>query len=59
MCTTIPTPPETADIPLVRADNRTKYRAGEEVYFVCKDPRATLNDNSGLNMFSVMCPTGR
>ena len=30
VCTTIPNPPN-VEIPLVRADNRTKYRAGEQV----------------------------
>ena len=30
VCTTIPSPP-TADIALVRADNKTKYRSGEQV----------------------------
>ena len=30
VCTTIPNPPD-AEIALVRADNRTKYRAGEQV----------------------------
>ena len=42
VCTTVPTPPE-ADIPLERADNKTKYRAGEQVYFICKDSRAVLS----------------
>ena len=30
VCSTIPNPPD-ADLALVRADNRTKYRAGEQV----------------------------
>lgn len=54
----LPEPPATADIKLVRADNRTKYRSGEQVYFVCEDPTAVIDDGSGSNMFGVTCPIG-
>ena len=37
VCTTIPNPPD-AEIALVRADNRTKYRAGEQVRTIEKNP---------------------
>ena len=37
VCTTIPNPPD-AEIALVRADNRTKYRAGEQVKTIEKNP---------------------
>ena len=37
VCSTIPHPPD-ADIALVRADNRTKYRAGEQVRTIEKNP---------------------
>ena len=35
VCSTIPNPPD-ADIVLVRADNGTKYRAGEQVKIIGK-----------------------
>ena len=28
-----------------------------QVYFVCSDSRAVLNDESGINMFGVSCPS--
>ena len=35
---------------------RTKFRVGESAYFACKDPKAVLNDGSGLRVFTLPCP---
>ena len=52
VCTTIPNPPD-AEIALVRADNRTKYRAGEQVNPIEKKIRATFNYNQALNSVNI------
>ena len=35
----------------------TFFHFSPQVYFVCSDSRAVLNDDSGINMFGVSCPS--
>lgn len=39
----------------VRADDRTKFRIDEYVYFRCSDTEAVLNDGSGMNVYELQC----
>ena len=51
VCTTIPNPPN-MEMPLVRADNRTKYRAGEQVK--TKNHESNIDIAIYLSDFSIM-----
>ena len=54
VCTSIPQPPD-ATIKFARADNKTKYRLEEQIYFTCEDEKAVVNDDSGLNSIWIPC----
>lgn len=55
VCEEVPDPPAGAAIPLLRADDRAKFRVGEHAYFACSNPEAVLDDDSGMNVFELEC----
>ena len=51
-CSAIPTPPAQS---LFANKTNTEVEVDYSIFFVCSDPEAILDDQSGINFFEMQC----